>query len=178
MGFESYPVGLVSAMMGGREAEIKAAIHEKLNALRKLTADNLHQKPRLDQLELLITQRIEWGEETVTARRQLGLSAAEHMIAAGRGITFSDNIRHVIKEMKDEEYSLLDQRQKKEQAISTTTFLLLPLGVFLSLTMLSLGLFFLNTGAGERMQGKWLQSGWRRLLNLRRTPSLAKSWTA
>ena len=137
-----------------QEAEIKAAIHEKLNALRKLTADNLHQKPRLDQLELLITQRIEWGEETVTARRQLGLSAAEHMIAAGRGITFSDNIRHVIKEMKDEEYSLLDQRQKKEQAISTTTFLLLPLGVFLSLTMLSLGLFFLNTGAGERMQAE------------------------
>jgi PAS domain S-box-containing protein len=145
-----------------QEKEITDAIHENLDALRKLTADNPHQNPRLDQLEPLIAQRIDWGEQTVAARRQQGLSAAEQMIAAGRGIALSDSIRHVIKEMEDEEYSLLDQRQKKEQAISTTTFLLLPLGVFLSLTMLSMGLFFLNAGIGERAwaeeKSHWLAS--------------------
>jgi PAS domain S-box-containing protein len=142
--------------------DIINSIHEHVDAIRKLTADNSHQKPRLDQLEPLIAQRIEWGEQTVVARRQQGLSAAEQMIAAGRGIALSDNIRHVIKEMEDEEYLLLGQRQKNEQAISTTTFLLLPLGVFLSLTMLSLGLFSLNEGVGERAQAekksRWLAS--------------------
>jgi PAS domain S-box-containing protein len=142
--------------------DIINSIHEHVDTIRKLTVDNPHQKPRLDQLEPLIAQRIEWGEQTVVARRQQGLSAAEQMIAAGRGIALSDNIRQVIKEMEDEEYSLLDQRQKKEQAISTTTFLLLPLGVFLSLTMLSLGLFSLNAGVGERAQAekksRWLAS--------------------
>jgi PAS domain S-box-containing protein len=134
--------------------ETKNAIHENVAALRKLTADNPHQKPRLDKLDPLIVQRIDWGEQTVAARRQQGLSAAEQIIAAGKGIALSDSIRHVIKELEDEEYSLLAQRQKKEQSISTTTFLLLPLGVFLSLTMLSLGLFFLNTGVGERNLGE------------------------
>src|SRR6202453_3060071 len=68
----------------------------------------------------------------------------------------------MIKALEDEEYALLDQRQKKEEAISTTTFLLLPLGVFLSITLLSLGLFFLNTGMGERTKAEeksvWLAS--------------------
>ncbi len=132
------------------EKEITDAIHENVDTIRKLTADNPHQKPHLDQLEPLIARRIAWGEQTVTARRQVGFSAAEQMIAAGKGIALLDSIGHVMKEMENEEYSLLNQRQKKEQAVAATTFLMLPLGVFLSLTMLSLGLFFLNAGVGER----------------------------
>ena len=127
-------------------AKIKDAIHQELNELRGLTADIPGQPSRLDQLEPLIAQRIDWGEQTVVARRQQGLSAAEQIIAAGKGIELSDGIRRLVKEMEDQEYSLLDQWQKKEQEVSTTTFLLLPLGVFLSLTVLSLGLFFLNAG--------------------------------
>jgi PAS domain S-box-containing protein len=132
------------------EKEITDAIHENLGALRKLTADNPHQKPRLDQLEPLIAQRIDWGKQIVTGRQQQGLSAVEQMIAAGKGIALLDNIGRVIKELEDEEYALLDQRQKNEQAVAATTFLMLPLGVFFSLTMLSLGLFFLNAGVNER----------------------------
>jgi signal transduction histidine kinase len=129
-----------------RVAKTKDAIHQELNELRELTADTPGQQSRLDQLEPLIAQRIDWGEQTVAVRRQQGLSAAEQIIAAGKGIELSDGIRNLIKEMEDQEYSLLDQWQKKEQEVSTTTFLLLPLGVFLSLTVLSLGLFFLNAG--------------------------------
>jgi PAS domain S-box-containing protein len=134
-----------------QDGEIKAAIHENLGVIRKLDANDVHQQRCLDQLEPLIDQRIEWGEQLVAVRRQSGLSAAEQLVVAGRGTTLSDNIRQLIKEMEDEEYSLLDQRQKKEQAVSTTTFLLLPLGVFLSLTMLFLGLSFLNSGVHERV---------------------------
>jgi PAS domain S-box-containing protein len=141
------------------EGGIKDTIQQHLDTLRKLTADNPHQKPRLDQLEPLIDERINWGEQTVVARRQEGLSAAEQIIAAGQGIALSDKIRQVIKEMEDEEYTLLDERQKKEQAISSTTFLLLPLGVFISVTMLSLGLFFLNAGVAERAQAEE-KAGW------------------
>ncbi len=52
--------------------------------------------------------------------------------------------------MDNEEYRLLDLRQKTQEQATTTTFLLLPLGVFLSLTILSLGLFSLNAGIFER----------------------------
>jgi PAS domain S-box-containing protein len=145
-----------------QEAGIKDALHNKIATLRKLTADNPRQQPRLDQLDPLIVQRIDWGEQTIAARRKEGLSAAEQMIATGRGIELTDSIRRLIKALEDEEYSLLEQRQKKEGAISDMTFLLLPLGVFLSVTLLSLGLFFLNTGMGERARAEeksaWLAS--------------------
>jgi len=135
-----------------QDEEIKSALHQKIEMLRQLTSDNPRQQPRIDQLAALITQRIDWGEQTIATRRQEGLSSAERLIAAGNGITLSENIRRVIKQMEDEEYSLLDLRQAKERSISTTTFLLLPLGAFLSVTLLFLGLFFLNAGMGERAQ--------------------------
>jgi PAS domain S-box-containing protein len=145
-----------------QDEQIKIALHQKIEILRKLTSDNPRQQPRIDQLAALITQRIDWGEQTIAARRQEGLSSAERLIAGGNGVALSENIRRVIKQMEDEEYSLLDQRQAKERSISTTTFLLLPLGAFLSVTLLFLGLFFLNTGMAERAQAQenvaWLAS--------------------
>ena len=145
-----------------QEPGIKDALHNKIATLRKLTADNPRQQPRLDQLDPLIVQRIDWGEQTIAARQKEGLSAAEQMIATGKGIELTDSIRRLIKASEDDEYSLLDQRQKKERMISDKTFLLLPLGVFLSVTLLSVGLFFLNTGMGERARAEeksaWLAS--------------------
>jgi CHASE3 domain sensor protein len=62
----------------------------KIATLRKLTADNPRQQPRLDQLDPLLDQRIDWGEQTIAARRKEGLSAAEQMIATGKGIELSE----------------------------------------------------------------------------------------
>jgi PAS domain S-box-containing protein len=144
------------------ERGIKDALHLNIATLRKLTADNPRQQPRLDQLDPLLDQRIAWGEQTIAARRKEGLPSAEQMIATGKGIELTGSIRRLIKALEDEEYSLLDRRQKKEMSISSTTFLLLPLGVFLSVTLLSLGLFVLNTGMSERAQAQekaaWLAS--------------------
>jgi PAS domain S-box-containing protein len=137
-----------------QEEAIKLELGQRIDTLRKLASDNPRQKLRLDQLAPLIAQRIEWGQQTIAARRQGGLSAAEQIIATGKGIELSDGIRRVIKALEDEEYALLDERQKKERTISATTFLLLPLSAFLSITFLSLGLFFLNTGMGERARSE------------------------
>jgi len=145
-----------------QEKGIKEALDRELDTLRRLTSDNPRQQTRLDQLAPITAQRIEWGEQTITARRQAGLSAAEQMIATGKGIQLSEGIRRLTKAMEDEEYALLDLRQTKERAISKTTFLLLPLSAFLSITLLFLGLFFLNTGMGERAKTQekaaWLAS--------------------
>jgi PAS domain S-box-containing protein len=145
-----------------QEETLKAEIRHNLDGFRKLTADNPRQGVRADRLEPLLARRIEWGEQTIAARRKEGLAAAEQMIAAGTGTLLSGGIRQLIKEMEEDEYTLLDQRQKREQAISTTTYLLLPLGVFLSITLLCVGLFFLNSGVAERAMAEekvaWLAS--------------------
>jgi PAS domain S-box-containing protein len=61
--------------------------------------------------------------------------------------------------MQNTEYGLLDQDEERSRAASTSTFLQLPLGVFMSLTISSLGLFFLNEGVGERVR---IEKAWRR----------------
>jgi PAS domain S-box-containing protein len=134
----------------------KAGFQKDLFVLRNLTADNLSQQRRLDRLEVLISNRIESGNQVINARREHGISAAEQLITTGSGITSSADVRRLTQEMTDEEYRLLALRQKKQESVTTTTFLLLPLGVFLSLTILSLGLFSLNTAIVER---KRLEAG-------------------
>jgi protein-histidine pros-kinase len=133
------------------EGALKDALYQQINSLRQLlTANNPGQKPLLDQLAALISERIEWGRETVEERQKAGLAEAERMIETGKGIAINDDIRHVATILQDEEYALLEQQQDKERAVSETTFLLLPLGLFLSVTLLSMGLFFLNAGLSER----------------------------
>jgi len=131
---------------------VKDAVHKALDALRHLTADNPRQQNRLDGLEPLIASRTDFGEQTIIARRQQGFSAAQQMLITARGIKLTEEIHHRLKEMSDEEYALLLQRQNEASVASTTTFLLLPLGVYISLTLLFLELFFLNTGVGEQKQ--------------------------
>jgi PAS domain S-box-containing protein len=137
---------------GRKRAE--TAVGEGLAELRRLTADNAHQQRRLDQLEPLIARRVQFGDQTITARTQQGFSAAEEMLATGTGIQLSDDIHLLLNEMLTEEYELLEKRQHDSNAAATSTFLLLPLGVLFSLTVLAVGLFFLNAGVGERAQAE------------------------
>jgi PAS domain S-box-containing protein len=139
----------IERSLGGFE-QAKASLKLDLSSVRRLTTDNQSQQRRLDRLELLIAERIKLGREIIAARREQGLAGAEQMITNGTTTTSTVAIRKLIQDMEDEEYSLLAKRQKTQGAIITTTFLLLPLGAFLSLTILSLGLFFLNAGLSER----------------------------
>jgi len=134
--------------------QMKATVAERLRNLRKFTADNPNQQRRLDQLEPLIGQRIEWEERVIAARRDEGFAAAAQMVGSGFGIKLSEQVHRLFKEMDDEEYGLLGSDRKRAEAASIATFLLLPLGMFLSLTLLSLGVFFLNAGVGERAQAQ------------------------
>ncbi len=102
----------------------------------------------------MVAQRMELGEHTIAVRRQQGFPAAQRIVATGTGIALSADIERVLGAMRDEEYSLLATRQKQAEVISTATFLFLPVGVFLSLTIMALALFFLNTGMDERAQAE------------------------
>src|SRR5205085_4305087 len=101
--------------------------------IRKLTADNPNQQRRLDQLGPLITQRIDWEEKIIAARREQGFLVAAQMIGTGLGLGLSDEAFRLIQEMEDEEQTLLDRDRKQAEASSLTAFSLLPMGVFLSM---------------------------------------------
>ena len=143
-----------------RYEQAEAGLEPSLASIRSLTSDNPKQQRNLGRLGSLIAQRIDLGRRIITARRRQGISAAEKIIAGGSSVAVSDSIGRLTREMEAEEYSLLDRRQRAQAAIMTTTFLLLRLGVFVGLTILSLGLFLLNAGINER---KRLEAGTARL---------------
>ncbi len=127
-----------------------AGVTNDLAALRRLTDDNSRQRRRLNSLEPLIPRRMAFGERTIQVRRQQGREAASDLLATGTGIALSARMSSLLEAMQAAEYVLLKERQSASSTVSAATFLLLPLGVFLSLTILSAGLFFLNAGVRLR----------------------------
>ncbi|HYR23706.1 MAG TPA: CHASE3 domain-containing protein, partial [Chthoniobacterales bacterium] len=132
----------------------KAALDDKVRHLRALTIDDANQQRRLDQLEHLIAQRVDWEERVITVRRQESSAAAAGMIGTGPGLELSDKLLATIKELEAEEYRLLGGDRKRADVAVSTAFALLPMGVFLSLSILALSAFFLNGGVTEQLQAE------------------------
>ena len=134
--------------------QLKAKAGEDAASARKLTSDNPNQQQRLDLLEPLIRQRIEWEERVTGIRRNEGFPAAALLMGTGKGVNLSREIIRLLNQMEQEEYQLLGQDRKQVGTASVTAFSILPFGVFLSLAVLALGLAFLNAGVGERAQAE------------------------
>jgi PAS domain S-box-containing protein len=132
----------------------KATLHDKVHHIRTLTRESPNQQRRLDRLESLMAQRVDWEERVIVARRQEGLGAAASMIGTGPGLELSDELLGTVKEMEAEEYRLFGGDRKRADVAMSTAFALLPMGVFLSLSILALSAFFLNAGMTEQVQAE------------------------
>lgn len=153
-------------MLDGWE-ENKLGLMEDIGDVVRLTKENPSQQRRLERLGQLINERANWQENTIRIRRQEGPAPAARLVATGMGIRLAAELKNLLQDMQREEYTLLDQDRLRAETTSTTAFLLMPLGVFLSLTLLSVGLFFLNTGMMERLlTERKLQASVREVMDL------------
>ena len=142
---------------------IKLAIQEGFDKVRRLIAGSPRQQSRLDQIEQLTAQRVAMSDQIIVKVRQQVLSADTSSTARGGESPLGNEypkigleIDRLLKEMDAEANALSQQRRALSDATSTKTFLLMPVGMFLSLTMLLLGLFFLNSRTAEhkRIEGE------------------------
>jgi light-regulated signal transduction histidine kinase (bacteriophytochrome) len=117
-----------------------------------LTSDNPRQQNQLDQLQPALAQQLAWEEKVIVVRREQGFPVAQQLVSTGAGLRLSDEIGSQMHSMQDVEYGLLLLDRRRAATVATATFLLLPLGVFLSLGILSLGIFFLNAGVTEQAE--------------------------
>jgi PAS domain S-box-containing protein len=134
--------------------QLREEIHRDLAALRQLTAGDPRQQSWLNQLEPLMARRAIFTDQIIAARRSQGLPAVQQIMATEPGLKLSAQITAIHQAMYDEESAQLATRQEEADAASTVTFLVLPLAVFLSLTLISLALFFLNTGIDEQVRAE------------------------
>ncbi len=135
-------------------AKLKEEVGRDLADFRRLTAENAAQQGRLDVLEPLIAERSEFGEQTITTRRQEGGAAAAKLEMTGRGTALSVRIHDLFEELEAEETAALARWRGLAESSSAKTFLLLPLGLVFSLCTLAVGLFVLNLGMARRREAE------------------------
>jgi PAS domain S-box-containing protein len=137
-------------ILDGRQ-NAKDGLSKDLFAIRQLVSGNNPQEERAVELQSLISQRLAWDQRVIVARQSQGLAAATEMVATATGIHLMEQIRALTNEMEKEEYRVLESDQKEVEKAAIGTFLVLPMGVFISAGVLSLAVFFLNTGVTERI---------------------------
>lgn len=146
-------------VISGREdflAQYHKGLQEMPNdqrTLRKLTADNPNQQDRLQRLDALIGEHLEFVQATVELRRTRGMEAAVAQVSSGRGQKIMDQLRLVTDELEKEERSLLGERESQASTTSGT-FYILPAGTFIGLGFLLVALFFLNAEISQRQRAE------------------------
>jgi PAS domain S-box-containing protein len=98
--------------------------------LRRLTADNPVQQPRVAFLALLTTERLANLRKVIELRRDEGFAAAQTEILTGKGKRFHDQVRLLVDQMKATETSLLRERKRSaESSVSVAQGVILGGGI-------------------------------------------------
>jgi PAS domain S-box-containing protein len=106
--------------------------------LRQLTNDNSNHQPRLDLLERLSKEKFDVLQEGIDVRRTQGLSAITDRAQTGRGRLLMDQMRLIVKEIKNEEGHLLQQLNAALQSEISRTPAVIGLGSVLGILALAL----------------------------------------
>jgi two-component system sensor histidine kinase/response regulator len=109
-----------------------------LAAIAMLTADNPEQQRRIPRLTTLVGQKIQFGDQVIRLRREVGAPAASERVAADDDMRLTEDIRSLIREMRAEEERLLVARQAIAARSSNRLTVALVLGVFSAMLVLGL----------------------------------------
>ena len=143
-----------------------AAAPRALEALQRLTQDNLSQQARVKQLQIQVASKLDHAREVVETRRRDGFAAAQVLTSAGDGKRLTDSIRVVLRELEHEEHRLLREREAAFSADSARTSALVIGGNALALVVVAVSAFLmirnaaaLRTSLQAIREEEWLQGG-------------------
>ena len=133
-------------------------LREGIKNIQASTTENAKQESRLSELASLITERSAFDEQAIMVRRQQGFGGGRRMFTLSIDTTLSVQIDRIIRAILIEENSSLIAREKRAESVYQAASLVQPMAVIMSITILSLALFFLNTGITERATAQELSS--------------------
>lgn len=96
-----------------------AAVMGEVKKVRELTRDNPRQQKRLDDLEPLITQKLQNMQRNIESRKSGGIDAGYKSIQDGEGKKIMDQIRVVLAQMDREERDLLGTRAAEVESAAS-----------------------------------------------------------
>ncbi len=123
-----------------------AMVEQSVHDLRTLTRDNPNQQRRLDLLEPMIKERLTTLKTGIELRqaKEKGFEGARDWIMTDKGKMEMDEIRKVIREMENEENTLLKKRSDEAQASARNTTLTIVFGTLAAFIVLALVGFVLT----------------------------------
>lgn len=102
-----------------------AKINQNLTALRALVSDNPKQIQELDNLEKAVNEKNAFGRMLIDTRRNQGIEAAGRLVESGQGREIMNQMRVSGEKMRDEEQTLLQEREADlNKSIADTIFFL------------------------------------------------------
>jgi PAS domain S-box-containing protein len=107
-----------------------------LAKLHQLLIDNSQQQRRLQNLETLITNRVNVLSQGVKSQQSFGFAAAQAVVQAGQGRIVAKEIGDASREIEGEEYRLLESRSKVRQVRIRAGFVATMIAVVLALVAL------------------------------------------
>jgi diguanylate cyclase (GGDEF)-like protein/PAS domain S-box-containing protein len=103
-----------------------ARLGQEEATLRKLTADNLEQQRHQQVLEALVAQKVQFGELVIGLRRTKGFEPAADAVRSGLGERIMNEFQGEIREMQNNELSLLVFRDADaKRRLAQTKFVLI-----------------------------------------------------
>lgn len=126
-------------------AGIRGQIESDIKDLRKLGAD----RTWLALLEELIPQKFDEIQTTIGLRQEVGAEAASQSLLFNRGQQAMDDIRRVVRNMRQEQERRLNQRSQEQRASFESSLELFALVLMLNLALIWL-LYFLQRGETRR----------------------------
>lgn len=132
----------------------KATVRAHLAELAALPTADALPAVSLRALGGSIEARLAYGDRLVEVRRLQGFDAARTLFNSGEDVALTQAITATIAPLVAQERARLADRQRHLKEVTTTTFLLLPIGSFLGLTALLAGLYFLDDGFSRRRRAE------------------------
>ncbi|HEV7842916.1 MAG TPA: CHASE3 domain-containing protein, partial [Pyrinomonadaceae bacterium] len=130
------------------------AINEHLERLRQLTGSDPEQPRSLLDLELKVVDRLKLLAEAIELRKTEGFSAAQSLIATGRGRRMMDEIRAAVAEMSVRENELLERRRVESNLSARNTTITLALLGALLLGFLPAGFLVIRRDIKKRRRAE------------------------
>ena len=134
--------------------ETKASVRRRIDSLADTTLVVAPPSDAVRPLRAAIEQRIAYGDRLIAVRRTEGFEAARALFNTGEDVALTTGITQTIAPMVQRARDDLLGRQQHLKEVTATTFLLLPIGSFLGLTVLLGGLFILDHGFERRRQAE------------------------
>jgi CHASE3 domain sensor protein len=125
-----------------------------MSHLRDVTSNDPNQQMQVQNLDLLIQNKLGELQSTIDLRRRGETSEANQIVSQGSGKLWMDQIRGVITNMKNEAYELRSIRTQQMNAMVVETKRIIIVGYFLSFGLLALVFVLLDRELHERKRAQ------------------------